>query len=105
MTVDRDSWSSTREGNPGEAAHDGDEAMADTAMAGEERRRVVYEWNDTAIPYPTDLCLHHLFERQAALTPDAVALVFDDQRITYRDLDRRANDLAHQLIGLGVGPE
>ncbi len=70
-----------------------------------ERHRVLYEWNDNAAPYPTDLCLHHLFERQAALTPDAVALVFEDQRTTYRDLDRRANDLAQLLVSLGVGTE
>ncbi len=93
MTVDR-------------VAHDADESMPEADLLSEaERNRVVYEWNDTATPYPTDLCLHHLFEGQAALTPDAVALVFEDQRITYRDLDRRANDLAHQLISLGVGPE
>ncbi len=70
-----------------------------------ERRRVLYEWNDTATPYPRDRCLHQLFEEQVALTPDTIALVFEEQRLTYAELNRRANHLAHQLLALGVGPE
>jgi amino acid adenylation domain-containing protein/FkbM family methyltransferase len=53
----------------------------------------------------TDRCLHQLFEEQAARTPDRVALVFEQQNVTYRELNRRANGLAHHLRGLKVGPD
>ncbi|WP_275937577.1 AMP-binding protein, partial [Nannocystis exedens] len=62
-------------------------------------------WNDTAVAYPPARCIHELFEDQAARTPDAVALVFGDRQLTYRELDERSNQLAHHLRGLGVGPE
>ncbi len=68
-------------------------------------------WGDKGIPDRTErflseqLCIHHLFERQVEQTPDAVALVFEDQSLTFAELNRRANRLAHSLIGLGVGPE
>src|SRR5215213_10341855 len=70
-----------------------------------ERRRVLVEWNDTRTEYPRDRCVHELFEERAQRTPDAVAVAFEDQRLTYRELDRRANQLAHHLRALGVGPE
>lgn len=70
-----------------------------------ERRRVLHERNDTAAPYPRDRCLHQLIEEQVALTPDRIALVFEEQRVTYAELNRRANRLAHRLLTLGVGPE
>src|SRR5262249_41751596 len=50
-------------------------------------------------------CVHELVERQAARTPEALALCFDGRRLSYRELDRRANQLAHRLRRLGVGPE
>src|SRR5215831_12194205 len=62
-------------------------------------------WNDTAAPYPGHLCIHHLVEEQAARTPQAAAIVFEEQRLTYAELNGRANRLAHHLRGLGVGPE
>ncbi|MDC3955511.1 AMP-binding protein, partial [Polyangium jinanense] len=62
-------------------------------------------WNDTAVAYPDCKCIHELFEEQAARTPDAVALVFAEQELTYRELDQRSNQLAHHLRALGVGPE
>lgn len=68
-----------------------------------ERRRVVNEWNDTAVDYPREQCLHRLFEEQAARTPDAVALIYRSQRVTYADLDRRASRLAGHLRARGVG--
>ncbi|HEX2092175.1 MAG TPA: amino acid adenylation domain-containing protein, partial [Longimicrobiaceae bacterium] len=68
-----------------------------------ERRQLLEAWNDTAAPYPADLCIHELFEAQAERTPDAVALVFADRRLTYAELNRRANRLAHHLRGMGVG--
>jgi amino acid adenylation domain-containing protein len=70
-----------------------------------ERNQVLVEWNDTAADYPHDMCLHQLFEEQVERTPDAVAAIFEDQYLTYRELNRRANQLAHYLRTLGVGPE
>jgi amino acid adenylation domain-containing protein/FkbM family methyltransferase len=63
------------------------------------------EWNQTAISYTHQGLLHQLFEQQAAQTPDSVALVFDSQSLTYRQLNERANQLAHRLLSLGVHPE
>ncbi|MBJ6763015.1 amino acid adenylation domain-containing protein [Myxococcaceae bacterium JPH2] len=70
-----------------------------------ERRRVLVEWNDTAAPMPEGATLTSLMEAQAARTPDAVALEYDGARLTYRELDARANQLAHALRARGVGPE
>ncbi len=70
-----------------------------------ERHQLLVEWNATETGYACDLCVHQLFERQAAKTPEAEAVVFGEQRLTYRELNRRANQLAHHLRGLGVGPE
>jgi amino acid adenylation domain-containing protein len=69
-----------------------------------ERRHMLYDWNATAAPYPQNRCIHQLFEAQAARTPDAVAVVFDDSWLSYRELDQQSNQLAHQLQELGVGP-
>ena len=71
----------------------------------EERKQVLFDWNDTAVEYPLDKCIHHLFEEQAGRTPDAVAIFFEDQQVSYRELNERANRLAHHLRSLGVGPE
>ncbi|MGP3990043.1 amino acid adenylation domain-containing protein [Streptomyces sp. 3N207] len=70
-----------------------------------ERYRLLTSWNDTALPLPPSPVLPDLFEQQVAGTPDAVALVFEGTEVTYRDLNARANQLAHHLIELGVGPE
>ena len=74
-------------------------------MTGQERHRLLVEWNATQTAYPKDRCLHHLFEAKAERTPDAVAVVFEDTHLTYRELNRRANQLAHYLQRIGVGPE
>src|SRR5919107_75970 len=74
-------------------------------LSGAERHQLLSEWNDTATEYPRNRCVHELFEEQVELTPDAVAVVFEDEQLTYRELNRRANQLAHHLRTLGVGPE
>ncbi|MEN6308023.1 MAG: amino acid adenylation domain-containing protein, partial [Anaerohalosphaeraceae bacterium] len=61
--------------------------------------------NDTAVDYPKDKCIHQLFEQQAEKTPDATAVVFEDQTLTYAQLNEQANQLAHYLRANGVGPD
>jgi amino acid adenylation domain-containing protein len=70
-----------------------------------ERQQLMVEWNGTATDYPRDKCLHQLFEARVQQTPEAVAVVFEDTQLTYRELNQRANQLAHHLQQLGVGPE
>ena len=70
-----------------------------------ERARVVEEWNRTEAAYPGDSSIHGLFERQVDRTPDAAAVIFAGEQLTFAELDRRANQLAHHLRSLGVGPE
>jgi amino acid adenylation domain-containing protein len=74
-------------------------------MPEEERHKLLIEWNATGAAYPRDKYVHELFEEQAARTPDAVAVVHDGRTLTYSQLNARANQLAHHLRGLGVGPE
>jgi amino acid adenylation domain-containing protein/non-ribosomal peptide synthase protein (TIGR01720 family) len=71
----------------------------------EERQQVLGEWNATQTTYPQKACIHQLAEVWAQDTPDAIAVVFEDQQLTYGELNRRANQLAHYLRSLGVGPE
>jgi len=70
-----------------------------------ERDQLLVEWNQTQVNYPQNQCIHYLFEAQVERTPDAVALVFENQELTYRELNHRANQLAHYLQKLGVTPE
>jgi len=70
-----------------------------------ERRQLLGTWNATARVYPQDRCFHMLFEEQVSRTPEAVALDCADTSLTYAELNRRANRLAHHLRWLGVGPE
>jgi amino acid adenylation domain-containing protein len=70
-----------------------------------EQSMILREWNDTARDYPRDVCLHELITAQVDRTPDAIAVVFEGQRLTYRELDRRANQLAHYLQKRGVTAE
>jgi amino acid adenylation domain-containing protein len=70
-----------------------------------EKHQLLVEWNNTQVDYPQDGCIHQLFEAQVEKTPDAIALIFENQRLTYRELNNRANQLAHYLQHLGVKPE
>ncbi|MDQ5909966.1 MAG: hypothetical protein QG599_2061 [Pseudomonadota bacterium] len=74
-------------------------------MSSSEWQQLVHTWNQTDVDYPRASCLHQLFEITANRTPDAVALIIEDQCITYADLNQRANRLAHYLRGQGIGPE
>ncbi|MEL5450757.1 amino acid adenylation domain-containing protein [Serratia bockelmannii] len=69
-----------------------------------ERRLLLEEWNQTTAPYPAELCVHQLFERQAQRAPQAVAIVQGDRRIGYAALNAQANRLAHALIAHGIQP-
>jgi non-ribosomal peptide synthetase component F len=70
-----------------------------------ERHRLLIEWNKTQVEYPQHHCLHHLFEAQVERTPDAVAVRFEEQDLTYRELNNKANQLARHLRKLGVEPD
>jgi len=70
-----------------------------------ERHQLLVEWNETKRDYPKDKCIHELFEEQVKRTPETVAVAFEDQQLTYRELNSQANQLAHYLKKLGVGPE
>jgi amino acid adenylation domain-containing protein len=69
------------------------------------RALVVEEWNRTDAPFPAERCIHQLVEAQVARTPNRVAVVHEREELTYRELNARANRLAHHLRGLGIGPE
>ena len=71
----------------------------------EIERRQLAAWNTTQQNYPQDVCVHQLVARQAAATPDAVAVVMGDQILSYRELNERANQLGHLLQTMGVGPD
>jgi len=87
------------------AAQDPDARVAELPLLAEAEHRQLREWNATGRDYPSGACLHQLFEAQAELTPDTTALIFEHERLTYRELNERANRLAHHLVALGVGPE
>jgi len=70
-----------------------------------ETQQLVDEWNQTDAAFPSETCVHRLFEDQTAREPDATALIFEDVEMSYRTLNERANQLAHRLLGLGVGPD
>jgi len=71
----------------------------------EERRQVTVEFNRTQGDYPQGRCIHTLFEEQVEKTPEHIAVVFGKQQLTYRELNRKANQLAHYLRARGIGPE
>jgi len=74
-------------------------------LTASERHHLLYTWNNTQADFPQDRCIHELFEEQVAKSPDAIAVVFEDQRLSYTELNHCANQLAHHLRTLGVGPD
>jgi aspartate racemase len=83
-----------------------DQRLSDLPILTEaEHHQLLVEWNDTKREYPKDKCIHELFEEQVERSPDAVAVVFEDQQLSYRELNQQANQVAHYLRRLGVGPE
>ena len=71
----------------------------------EEREQLLYEWNDTGVEFASGKCVHEMFEGQVEKTPEAVAVVYAEQQVSYGELNRRANQVAHYLRKLGVGPD
>ncbi|PSB51012.1 non-ribosomal peptide synthetase [filamentous cyanobacterium Phorm 6] len=70
-----------------------------------EQSKLLVEWNQTQQDYPHNLCIHQLFEAQVEQTPDAIAVILKEEYLTYRELNAKANQLAHHLQTLGVKPE
>src|SRR5258707_11719719 len=70
-----------------------------------EREQLLFERNATARDYPREKCFYQLFEEQVEKNPDSVAVIFERQKLTYRELNEQANQLAHHLQHMGVGPE
>jgi amino acid adenylation domain-containing protein len=81
------------------------ELRAHSLLDQAEYRQIVEEWNDTAVAYPDTSCIHQIFEQETEARGDAIAVEFDHENISYKELNRRANVLAHQLRRQGVGPE
>ena len=74
-----------------------------SAITEQERQKLLFNFNDTAVDYPRDKCVHTLFEEQAAKTPDETAVIACDRTLTYAELNKQANRIAHGLIDKGVG--
>ena len=70
-----------------------------------ERNQILFDWNNTSTEFPADKCIQELFEDQVRKAPDAVAVVHEDKQLSYAELNRRANRLAHHLRALGVKPD
>ncbi|EKE99927.1 MULTISPECIES: non-ribosomal peptide synthetase [unclassified Tolypothrix] len=80
-------------------------AISRLQILGNSEINLLSELNNTKLAYPVDRCIHHLFEEQVAKTPDQIAIAFAEQQLTYRELNNRANQIAHRLQQLGVGAE
>jgi amino acid adenylation domain-containing protein len=74
-------------------------------LTDDEQQQILFEWNDTRVENESALCTHELFEQQAERAPEAVAVILNDEQLTYRELNERTNKLAHYLRRFGVGPE
>jgi surfactin family lipopeptide synthetase A len=78
----------------------GEESLTDA-----QRHKLLVEWNNTTREYPQNKCIHRLFEEQVERTPDAIAVVFEEEYLTYQQLNAKANRIAHYLQSLGLAPE
>ena len=88
------------------AAQNGSRPLAETGiLTAAEIQKLLVEWNSTDIPYNTAVCIHQRIEAQAEERPHDIAIVYEDQQISYRQLNYRANQMARHLRHLGVGPE
>ncbi len=76
-----------------------------SVLTPEERNHLLFDFNDTSRDFPRSNCVHHLFQSQADASPESVALVCGEHTLSYRQLNERANQLAHYLLSIGVGPE
>jgi amino acid adenylation domain-containing protein len=74
-------------------------------LSAAEQQQLLVDWNNTQVDYPLDRCIHQLIETQVEITPDAVAIVWGNEQLTYRQLNTKANQLAHYLQSLGVGAD
>ncbi len=88
-----------------EVANHPERRLSELGLLTEAERKQVVEWNGTAAEYPQETSVHQLFEEQVERTPDALAVAYENERVTYAELNERANRLAHHLQSLGVGPE
>ncbi len=82
-----------------------DQSIATLPLLSHTEKATLSAWNERAAPFPHTQCIHQLFAAQAALSPDAIAVVNGADSLTYRELDQRSNQLAHHLQARGVGPE
>jgi amino acid adenylation domain-containing protein/non-ribosomal peptide synthase protein (TIGR01720 family) len=80
-------------------------ALSLTILPMTERQQLLVEWNDTQRDYPKEQCIHELFEEQVEKTPNHIAVVFEEEQLTYRELNQRANQVAHHLCHEGVKPD
>ncbi|GAA6624132.1 amino acid adenylation domain-containing protein [Scytonema sp. NUACC26] len=74
-------------------------------LTASEKHQLIVDWNDTKTDYPCNQCIHQLFEQEVERTPNSIAVVFENQQLTYRELNNQANRVAHYLQKLGVKPE
>ncbi len=86
-------------------AADPDQSLSNLTLLTHDERKQLDEWNNTAAPYPADKCIHEVFAEWVRRAPDAAAVALGQHSLTYRALDARANQFAHHLQQLGVGPE
>ncbi len=86
-------------------AHPQEQLKALPMLTETERYQLLVDWNSTQVDYPRNQCIHELFEVQVARSPDAVAVVFENEKLTYTQLNQQANQLAQYLQKLGVKPE
>ncbi|HEX8087328.1 MAG TPA: amino acid adenylation domain-containing protein, partial [Blastocatellia bacterium] len=88
------------------AVADADARLSDLPiLTDSEREQILVGWNDTDVDYPFEMCMHHLMEINAEKSPDALAVISEEEQVTYKELNERANQMGHYLRSLGVGPE